>query len=114
MRVLLDVEGLSWEKAWDITTRSIAYTNHTVLPEANERWPCGLMEYVLPRHMQIIYEINQRHLDTVAKLYPGDMGKLKRLSIIEEEPEKRVHMSHLSIVGSHTVNGEHNYAFTYV
>ncbi len=107
MRIFMDVEGLSYDKAWDIVTKTFAYTNHTVLPEANERWPCGLIEYVLPRHMQIIYEINQRHLDMVSKKYPGDMDKLRHLSIIEEEPEKRVHMSHLAIVGSHSVNGQH-------
>ncbi|XP_054154242.1 glycogen phosphorylase-like [Oppia nitens] len=105
MRILMDIEGLSWDKAWDITTKTFAYTNHTVLPEANERWPCSLLEYVLPRHMQIIYEINQRHLDNVVKQFPNNMEKLKALSLIEEEPEKRVNMSHLAIVGSHSING---------
>lgn len=105
MRIFIDDEGLTWDKAWEIVTKTFAYTNHTVLPEANERWPCGLIEYVLPRHMQIIYEINQKHLDMVSKKYPGDWDKLRNLSIIEEEPEKRVHMSHLAIVGSHSVNG---------
>ncbi|CAG2167324.1 unnamed protein product, partial [Oppiella nova] len=105
MRILMDTEGVTWDKAWEITIKTFAYTNHTVLPEANERWPCSLLEYVLPRHMQIIYEINQRHLDAISKLYPNNMDKLKALSLIEEEPEKKVNMAHLAIVGSHSING---------
>lgn len=105
MRILVDIEGLTWDKAWDITVRTCAYTNHTVLPEALERWPCGLLEYVLPRHLQIIYEINLKHLQKVTKLFPGDMEKLRKMSLVEEEPEKKVNMANLAIVGSHSVNG---------
>ncbi|XP_059350413.1 glycogen phosphorylase-like isoform X3 [Daphnia carinata] len=105
MRILVDIEGLSWEKAWDITTRTCAYTNHTVLPEALERWPVSMLNSILPRHLQIIYEINHRHLENVAKLFPGDVDRLRRMSMIEEEGEKRVNMAYLAIVGSHAVNG---------
>lgn len=105
MRILIDVEGLPWEKAWDITTRTCAYTNHTVLPEALERWPTSLLESILPRHLQIIYHINFLHLQEVSTKYPGDMDRLRRMSLIEEEGEKRVNMAHLSIVGSHAING---------
>ncbi|XP_042316886.1 glycogen phosphorylase, liver form-like [Sceloporus undulatus] len=105
MRVFLDIERLPWEKAWDITTRTFAYTNHTVLPEALERWPVELVEKLLPRHLQIIYEINQRHLDRVAALFPKDLDRLRRMSLIEEEGVKRINMAHLCIVGSHAVNG---------
>ncbi|XP_059618719.1 glycogen phosphorylase [Phlebotomus argentipes] len=105
MRILVDVEGLSWEKAWEITVRTCAYTNHTVLPEALERWPVSMLESILPRHLQIIYHINFLHLQEVEKRYPGDMERMRRMSLIEEEGEKRVNMAHLSIVGSHAVNG---------
>jgi len=105
MRLLLDEEGLDWDLAWDITTRSIAYTNHTLLPEALETWPVAMMGELLPRHMQIIYDINYRFLEYVARVYPGDKDKLRDLSIIQEEPEKRVRMAHLAIVGSRKVNG---------
>ncbi|XP_033303040.1 glycogen phosphorylase isoform X1 [Bombus vosnesenskii] len=105
MRILIDVEGLPWEKAWDITKRTCAYTNHTVLPEALERWPTSLLESILPRHLQIIYHINFLHLQEVSAKYPGDMDRLRRMSLIEEEGEKRVNMAHLSIVGSHAING---------
>lgn len=105
MRILIDVEGLPWEKAWDITKRTCAYTNHTVLPEALERWPTSLLESILPRHLQIIYHINFLHLQEVSVKYPGDMDRLRRMSLIEEEGEKRVNMAHLSIVGSHAING---------
>uniref|UniRef100_A0A6B2E8C8 Alpha-1,4 glucan phosphorylase n=1 Tax=Phlebotomus kandelakii TaxID=1109342 RepID=A0A6B2E8C8_9DIPT len=105
MRILVDVEGLSWEKAWDVTVRTCAYTNHTVLPEALERWPVSMLESILPRHLQIIYHINFLHLQAVEKRYPGDMDRLKRMSLVEEEGEKRINMAHLSIVGSHAVNG---------
>lgn len=105
MRILLDVEGLPWEKAWDITCRTCAYTNHTVLPEALERWPCHLLENILPRHIQIIYHINFLHLQKVQAKYPHDMDRMRRMSLIEEDGEKRVNMAHLSIVGSHAVNG---------
>ena len=105
MRLLLDIEGLGWEKAWDICTRTFAYTNHTLMPEALERWSVDLMGEVLPRHLQIIYEINQRFLDMVALQYPGDNGKLGQMSIIEEGYPKKIRMAHLAIVGSHSVNG---------
>jgi starch phosphorylase len=105
MRILLDIEGLSWEKAWDASTKTFAYTNHTLMPEALETWPVDLIGRVLPRHLQIIYEINQRFLDHVAQKYPGDTRKLRDMSIIAEGETKRVRMAHLAIVGSHSFNG---------
>lgn len=105
MRLLLDVEGLPWDRAFDITKRSCAYTNHTLMPEAVERWSVGLLQHVLPRHLQIIFEINLRHLQEVAARYPGDNERLRALSIVEEGGEKRINMAHLAIVGSHAVNG---------
>ncbi|TRY60471.1 hypothetical protein DNTS_028907 [Danionella cerebrum] len=105
MRILVDIEQLDWEKAWEITTKTCAYTNHTVLPEALERWPVSMFEKLLPRHLQIIYEINQRHLDRIAALYPGDTDRLRRMSLIEEGDPKRINMAHLCVVGSHAVNG---------
>lgn len=105
MRLFVDVEGLSWEKAWEVTVKTCAYTNHTVLPEALERWPTSMLESILPRHMQIIYHINHMHLQDVEKKWPGDFDKLRKLSLIEEDGEKRVNMANLSIVGSHAVNG---------
>lgn len=105
MRLLLDDEGLGWEKAWDITVRTFAYTNHTLMPEALEKWSVGLMGHVLPRHLAIIYEINRRFLDTIALKFPGDSHKLRDMSIIEEGSDKMVRMAHLAIIGSHSVNG---------
>ncbi len=105
MRLLMDRHGLNWETAWGLTTKTFAYTNHTVLPEALEKWPVSLFEKVLPRHMQIVYEINRRFLDEVRGRFPNDPGMMARLSIIEEGSEKRVRMAHLAIVGSHSVNG---------
>ncbi|KAL3968569.1 C-type lectin domain family 4 member E [Sarotherodon galilaeus] len=105
MRIFLDIEKIDWDTAWDLTRRTFAYTNHTVLPEALERWPVQLMEKLLPRHLQIIYQINQAHLDKIAALYPNDMDKLRKMSLIEEDGGKRVNMAHLCIVGSHAVNG---------
>lgn len=105
MRIFLDIEGLTWAQAWSLTTRVFAYTNHTVLPEALERWPTSMLENILPRHLQIIYEINHHHLQNVAKKWPGDSGRLARLSLVEEHGEKRINMAHLCIVGSHAVNG---------
>jgi starch phosphorylase len=105
MRVLLDEEGLPWEEAWTATRGTFAYTNHTVLPEALETWPVGLMAHVLPRHLEIIFEINRRFLEEVAEQYPGDNERLARMSLIQEGGEKRVRMAHLAIVGSHSVNG---------
>lgn len=105
MRILVDIEGLPWDEAWKITVKTCAYTNHTVLPEALERWPCSMLESILPRHMQIIYHINFLHLEEIKKKYPGNWDKLRSLSLIEEDGEKRVNMANLSIVGSHAVNG---------
>lgn len=105
MRVLMDVEGLGWTEAWEITVKSCAYTNHTVLPEALERWPVSLMENILPRHMEIIYQINFLHLEAVSKRWPGDADRMRRMSLIEEDGYKRVNMANLAIVGSHAVNG---------
>uniref|UniRef100_A0A8D3BR22 Alpha-1,4 glucan phosphorylase n=1 Tax=Scophthalmus maximus TaxID=52904 RepID=A0A8D3BR22_SCOMX len=105
MRILVDVEKLTWEKAWDIVVLTCAYTNHTVLPEALERWPVDLFQNLLPRHLEIIYEINRRHLERIAKLYPGDLDRMRRMSLIEEGDGKKINMAHLCIVGSHAVNG---------
>ena len=105
MRILLDDEGLGWDAAWEICMSTFAYTNHTVMPEALETWPVGLIERLLPRHMAIIYEINRRFLDDVAQRYPGDGDLLRRMSLIAEGQGKRVRMAHLAIVGSHSVNG---------
>ena len=105
MRLLVDERGLGWDAAWDITRRCCAYTNHTVLPEALEKWAVPLFERVLPRHLQIIYEINRRFLDEVQARYPGDDGRLRRMSLIEEGPVKQVRMANLAIVGSFSVNG---------
>ncbi|XP_072246557.1 glycogen phosphorylase, brain form [Leuresthes tenuis] len=105
MRILVDIEQLDWDKAWDITCRTCAYTNHTVLPEALERWPVYMFEQLLPRHLLIIYDINQRHLDRIAAMFPGDVDRLRRLSLIEEGDPKRINMAHLCVVGSHAING---------
>ncbi|MDD5496594.1 MAG: glycogen/starch/alpha-glucan phosphorylase, partial [Candidatus Omnitrophica bacterium] len=105
MRILLDDENLDWNTAWDITVRTFAYTNHTIMPEALESWPVSLLEEMLPRHLQIIYEINMRFLQEVAIKFPGDLERLRRMSIIEEGEPKRIRMGHLSVVGSHSVNG---------
>lgn len=105
MRILLDEERLPWDKAWEITTKTCAYTNHTVLPEALERWPVSMLESILPRHLQIIYHINFLHMEEVKKHFGGDMDRMRRMSCVEEDGEKRINMAHLSIVGSHAVNG---------
>ncbi|MCP4594750.1 MAG: glycogen/starch/alpha-glucan phosphorylase [bacterium] len=105
MRLLMDHEGLGWDEAWDITVRTFAYTNHTVLPEALEKWSVWLLGNLLPRHMEIIYAINWRFLEEVARHYPGDNARMERMSVIEEGDEPRVRMAHLAIVGSHSVNG---------
>ncbi len=105
MRLLVDTYTVSWERAWDITTRAFAATQHTLLPEALEKWPVWLMEKVLPRHLEIIYEINRRFLDDVRMTFPGDIGRVERLSIIEEGREKQVRMANLACVGSYSVNG---------
>ena len=105
MRILVDVEQLDWDTAWDITKKTFAYTNHTVMPEALERWVVDLFGRVLPRHLQIIYEINHRFLNEVRERFPEDNERYRRMSIIEEGQEKRVRMANLAIVGSHAVNG---------
>jgi len=105
MRVFLDDADLPFETAWDIATRTFAFTNHTLLPEALERWPVELLQRVLPRHLQIIYEINARALQRVEARFPGDIEKLRNLSIIEEGEHKQVRMTNLAVIGSHSVNG---------
>jgi starch phosphorylase len=105
MRILLDQAGLGWAEAWDLTTRTLAYTNHTLLPEALEKWPVHLFEVVLPRQLEIIYEINRRFLDEVRTHCHGDEARVVRMSLIEETPVKQVRMAHLAIVGSHSTNG---------
>ena len=105
MHVLVDLHHMEWEKAWDITNRVFAYTNHTLMPEALETWPVELFERILPRHLQIIYEINHRFLKDVMHRYPGDSEILRRMSIVDERGGKRIRMAHLAIVGSHKVNG---------
>ncbi|MGD9972021.1 MAG: glycogen/starch/alpha-glucan phosphorylase [Desulfatirhabdiaceae bacterium] len=105
MRLFMDKYGLSWEKAWDITTRTCAFTNHTLLAEALEKWPVSMFENMLPRHLQIIYEINRRFLRDVSIRFMRDPDRLRRMSLIEEGEQKKIRMAHLSIVGSHSVNG---------
>ena len=105
MRIFVDEEDLEWNEAWSITTRVFAYTNHTVLPEALERWSVDLMGRLLPRHLEIIYEINDLFLESVKKQLPDDADLLRRISFIEENDHKQIRMPYLSIVGSHTING---------
>jgi starch phosphorylase len=105
MRILLDDAKLGWDQAWDLTRRALAYTNHTLLPEALERWPLAQFEELLPRHLEIIYEINRRLLDTVRARFPGDEARLARVSLVEESAAKHVRMANLAIVGSHSTNG---------
>ncbi|HVJ20728.1 MAG TPA: glycogen/starch/alpha-glucan phosphorylase [Polyangiaceae bacterium] len=105
MRLLVDVHGVPWDHAWPLTKRCLAYTNHTIMPEALERWPVWLMERVLPRHLQLIYEINHLHLVEVKKRFPGDEDRVGRMSIVEEGAEKRISMANLAIVGCSRVNG---------
>jgi len=105
MRALLDEHGLGWDEAWSITTRTLAYTNHTLLAEALERWPVALFETLLPRHLQIIYEVNARFLRLVMNRWPHDHQRTAAMSLIEEGDERRVRMAHLAVVGSHKVNG---------
>jgi starch phosphorylase len=105
MRLLMDDNGLSWDTAWRITTSTMAYTNHTLLPEALETWPVEMLESLLPRILEIIYEINARFLSEVSRRWPGNTGYLSRMSLINEGPEKKVRMAYLAIVGSFSVNG---------
>ena len=105
MRILVDAYAMDWERAWDITRRTFAYTCHTLMPEALEAWPVSLFERLLPRHMEIIYEINHRFLDEVRRRFPDDEMRVMRMSIIEEGPQRRVRMAHLATIGSFSVNG---------
>ena len=105
MRVLLDDAHLGWDQAWDITRKTLAYTNHTLLPEALEKWPVAWFELLLPRQLEIIYEVNRRLLDDVRVRFPGDEGRVERISLIEEGPSRKVRMANLAIVGSHSTNG---------
>lgn len=105
MRLLLDEAHLGWDEAWDLTQRSLAFTNHTLLPEAMEKWPLRYFDNVIPRNLEIIYEINRRLLDTVRVRYPGDAGRVARMSLVEESDERKVRMANLAIVGSHSTNG---------
>ncbi|WP_046061319.1 glycogen/starch/alpha-glucan phosphorylase [Methylotuvimicrobium alcaliphilum] len=105
MRLLIDIHGLSWNEAWGITTKTMAYTNHTLLPEALERWSVSLFEQLLPRLLEIIYDINARFMAEVSTHWPGDLDRMRRMSIIEEGTEKQVRMAYLAIVGSYSING---------
>ena len=105
MRLLVDEHLMGWDQAWEVTRKTFAYTNHTLLPEALEKWPLPLFRELLPRHLEIIYEINQRFLEDVRNKYPDDDGRIARLSLIEESAEKYVRMAHLASVGSHAING---------
>jgi len=105
MRLLVDEHHVPWDKAWAITEATLGYTNHTLLPEALEKWPMSLLERVLPRHVEIIFSINHQFLRTVGRRWPDDLERQRRMSIIEEGPEKHVRMAHLAIVGSHAING---------
>ncbi len=105
MRILLDEAKLGWDEAWDLTRRTLAYTNHTLLPEALEKWPLPWFATLLPRQLEIIYEINRRFLDDVRRKYPGDEGRVARVSLIEEGQPQRVRMAHVAIVGCHSTNG---------
>ena len=105
MRILLDDAHLGWDEAWDLTRKTLAYTNHTLLPEALEKWPLAWFEMMLPRHLEIIFEINRRLLDEVRTRFPSDEGRVERVSLIEEGPIKHVRMANLAIVGSHSTNG---------
>ncbi|XP_077537474.1 glycogen phosphorylase-like [Haemaphysalis longicornis] len=105
IRLFVDIEGLDFTKALELTTKVCAYTNHTVLPEALERWPCSMLHNILPRHLQIIFEINTRFLAEVSKKFPNDTDRLRRMSLVEEGGEKKINMAHLAIVCSHKING---------
>jgi starch phosphorylase len=105
MRLLVDVEGLEWDKAWELTQGVFGYTNHTLMPEALEKWSVELFGRVLPRHLEMVYEINHRFLQLVLAKYPGDVDRMRKMSVIEEGRDKWVRMAHLAVVGSHSVNG---------
>jgi len=105
MRILLDEAHLGWDEAWDLTQRTLAYTNHTLLPEALEKWPLVWFERMLPRHLHIIYEINRRLIDDVRRRFPKHEGRVQRVSLVEEGAERKIRMANLAIVGSHSTNG---------
>jgi starch phosphorylase len=105
MRILLDDAHLGWDEAWELTQRTLAYTNHTLLPEALEKWPLAWFETFLPRHLEIILEMNRRLLDSVRTRFPGDEGRVQRVSLVEEMPQRKIRMANLAIVGSHSTNG---------
>jgi starch phosphorylase len=105
MRILLDEAHLGWDRAWELTRKSLAYTNHTLLPEALEKWPVAWFATLLPRHLEIIYEINVRLLEEVRHRFPGDEGRVERISLVEEGAQRKVRMANLAIVGSHSTNG---------
>ena len=105
MRLLVDEHGLPWEAAWETTVKTLGYTNHTLLPEALEKWPLALFKSLLPRHLEIIFEINRRFLDEVKVKFPLDDGRIRRISLIDESGERSVRMAHLATVGSHAING---------
>lgn len=105
MRVLIDLEHVEWEEAWEITRKTFAYTNHTILPEALEQWPVWFFEQILPRHLQIVYEINDWLIKDIKLRFPDDPQRLSRMSIVEEHWERKIRMAHLAIAGSHSVNG---------
>jgi starch phosphorylase len=105
MRILLDDAHLGWDQAWDLTKKTLSYTNHTLLPEALEKWPVEMFEILAPRHLEIIYEINRRLLDEVRVRFPGDAGRVTRVSLVEEGGQRKIRMANLAIVGSHSTNG---------
>jgi starch phosphorylase len=105
MRLLVDVHALSWDEAWDIASRAFGYTNHTLMPEALEAWPLELIGRLLPRHLEIIYEINERFLNQVRRRFPGDEARVRRMSLVDEDGQRSVRMANLATVGSHHVNG---------
>jgi starch phosphorylase len=105
MRILLDQAKLGWDEAWDLTVRTLGYTNHTLLPEALEKWAIELFETLIPRHLEIIYEINRRFLNDVRRRYPGDGNRVSRMSLLEDEPSRKVRMAHLAVIGTHSTNG---------
>jgi glycogen phosphorylase len=105
MRILLDDSHLGWDQAWDLTKKTLAYTNHTLLPEALEKWPAAWFQTLIPRHLEIIYEINRRLLDDVRVRFPGDEGRVERVSLVEEGSQRKIRMANLAIVGTHSTNG---------
>src|SRR5262249_4214366 len=105
MRILLDDAHLGWDEAWELTQRTLAYTNHTLLPEALEKWPVRWFEMLLPRHLETVRELTRRLLDTVRTRHPGDTGRVARVSLVEEGTEREIRMANLAIVGSHSTNG---------